>query len=630
MSDSDKMPTVMDRAIWNGARHCADTANEVAALYAIKSRKENRLFTHQNAYWYAAYKESDLIKSIADNDHVTWSDYINRGTFDLLNDDIFIGQVRTAIKATKLSNCTVHFEYLQVDQYNDQNRRYHFTVHYENGTPSTQISLIGTALNDAGSFNSALLSSTNGARFNGQKRHIEELHQDVWMRRQSKVVNTIDFVGYDKVSCAYVYNDVAYFGAKAVKVNSQGFFEHNRTAIKTINRDVKLHITNSFDALKFMHHFQSAYAERGLMVLAWWAGSLFAEQIRDHFAGYPFFELQGQASSGKSTLIKILWKLLGRTDYEGFNPLNSSFSAIDRNFSKTSNLPVVLIESDANAEIKNAKPFNWEHLKNAYTGEPLKERGQMNSGNETVFNPFRATLMAAQNTAIEGSEAILSRFVHLTLDRTHHLPGGKHHAELLARMPVEELSGFLPFMLGHAKEFIEQVTALQPAYYLQLEDLGIRIDRIRDNHAMMMAMLETLSKLIPVDAHLLQAAYDLIRQRAVMRQLAVQQDHPSVQDFWDVYDYLNVSVSETEYGKNVREIINHSAKDGFIAINLVHFEQVCNEKKSRCPDMKEVKRHLAETKRHKYLGYKAVNSSIKNQTVRCYVFESKDKRNHAD
>lgn len=622
----DKMKETVEAAMWHGARLVAETAGEAAALFAIKTRKEYRLFVHQNAYWVAKYDESELIKSIAGGERDMWDEYINRTTIDLLSDDIFIGQVKAGINTQKISNCTATFEYQQVDQYNDQNRRYHFTIHYENGTPPTQISVLGTALNDAGSFSSALLSSTSGARFNGVKKHIEELHQNVWMRKQAKVVSTIDFVGYDKISKAYVYNDIAYFGGKPVKLNKQGFFESGRTAIKTVNRDVKLTIGTKFDAYAFMHHFQSAYAERGLVVLAWWAGSLFAEQLREHFAGYPFFELQGQASSGKSTLIKILWKLLGRTDYEGFNPLNSSFSAIDRNFSKVSNMPVVLIESDANAEIKNAKPFNWEHLKNAYTGEPLKERGQMNAGNETVFNPFRATLMAAQNTAIEGSEAILSRFVHLTLDRTHHLPGGKHHAETLARANVEELSGFLPYMLANAQPFIDAIIKNQPAYYHSMNDLGLRIDRIRDNHSMMAAMLDALSTLLPIDEKLLAGAHELIKQRAVIRQKAVQQDHPEVQAFWDLYEYLNVVITSGGQSEYASEILNHSKDDDFIAINLVHFEQVCSGKGVKTPDMREVKRHLPETKRHRFIGNKPVNSTIKNHAVRCFVFENKDKK----
>ncbi|MBN2606732.1 MAG: toprim domain-containing protein [Thiotrichales bacterium] len=626
LKDPDTMFDVMDQAIWNGEIHAASTAGEAAALYVAQTRKPYRIIQKGNAYWEAKYDRSKLEKDVGDKDDPEMlNGFFKRDTLDLIRDDIFLNQIKSAIRLEKLSNCVAKFEYQQVDQYNDQDRLNYFEISYENGSPKSTISIPGTALAYAGSFNQALLRNTPGARFTGGKAHIEYLHENIWFYKPAKEVKTLNFCGYDHKSGAYVFNETAFLRGKRHEINQQGFFDLKDVAIKSVNRDVRLKISSRFDAVKFMHHFQGAYGERGLIVFSWWVGSLFAEQLRDHFQGYPFFELQGQASSGKSTLIKILWKLFGREDYEGFNPLNSSFSAIDRNFAKTSNMPVVLIESDANDEQRNAKKFNWEHLKNAYTGEPLKERGVQNGGNETVFNPFRATLMAAQNTAIEGSEAILSRFIHLPLDRTHHLPGGKLHAETLARADVEEISGFLPFMLRHENEIIKKIIELTPVHYKAMTDLSIRIDRIKDNHAMLMAILETLCAYLPIDQEITMRAMELIRQRAIKRQLDTQVDNPSVQELWDIYEYLNVQEDKDDHIYGAKEILNHSKDSNLIAINLVQFEQACKQRGIKPPDMVEVKRHIKQSHRFKFVDYKSVNSKISDKAVRCFIFRN-DKR----
>lgn len=618
----------MQKAIWKGARMVANSVKEAAAFYVMQTRSEYRIFQYNNALWECKYNTKDLVKRVADADdddgHKILDDYLSREIFENLTDNGFIKDVSSVLKLTKLSNCVPKFEYQQVDQYNDEARLNYFEISYENGSPKSTISIPGAALADSGSFNQALLRNTPGARFTGGKAHIEYLHEKTWFYKPAKEVKTISFVGYDKRSKVYVYNETAFFNGKRYELTKQGFFDLRQAAIKTVNMDVKLKISNKFNAHYFIEHFEGAYAERGLIVLAWWIGSLFAEQFRSHFSGYPFFELQGQASSGKSTLIKILWKLFGREDYEGFNPLNSSFSAIDRNFAKVANMPVVLIESDANDEQRNAKKFNWEHLKNAYTGEPLKERGVHNGGNETVFNPFRATLMAAQNTAIDGSEAILSRFVHLPLDRTHHLPGGKYHAEELARAEVKNLSGFLPYMLRFEERFINKVIELQKMHYQGLDELNIRIDRIKDNHAMLMAILETLidEKILPINPDLAMSAFELIRQRAAKRQLDTQVDHPAVQELWDIYEFLNVQPNRNSDAFET-QILNHSRNDNEVAINLTHFEQVCKERGIRFPDKTEIKRHIQQTHRFSFVNNTPVNSNITNKSVRCYVFKEK-------
>ena len=120
---------------------------------------------------------------------------------------------------------------------------------------------------------------------------------------------------------------------------------------------------------EWLQHVWTAFGAKGIVALAFWLGSLFAEQIRETQKSYPFLEIVGEAGSGKSTLIEFLWKLFGRSDYEGFDPSKSTTAARARNFAQVAGLPVVLIESDRETlgdEKSHVKSFDWDELKTAY------------------------------------------------------------------------------------------------------------------------------------------------------------------------------------------------------------------------------------------------------------------------
>ncbi|CAK0746219.1 hypothetical protein CCP3SC15_1420001 [Gammaproteobacteria bacterium] len=100
-----------------------------------------------------------------------------------------------------------------------------------------------------------------------------------------------------------------------------------------------------------------------------------------------------------------------------------------------------------------------------------------------------------------------------------------------------------------------------------------------------------------------------------------------VQQFWEIFDYLEPDSDEG--------ILNHHRDPSMIAINLPHFEQVCNDRRVSFPPILELKRVLNTSRRHKFLAIIPVNSIIhdrfnrdlrgtstrKPSIVRCWVFE---------
>jgi len=259
-------------------------------------------------------------------------------------------------------------------------------------------------------------------------------------------VETVDYIGYSREHGCYVFNDLAMKGGTLATRNSDDYFELGTLNIKSLSQSVALQVNTALEDYRdeWVNLLWECFGAKGIVALTFWFGSLFAEQIRAADESYPFLEIVGEAGSGKSTLVEFLWKLVGRSDYEGFDPAKSTHAARSRNFAQVSNLPVVLIESDRenNGQHKQ-KAFDWNELKTAYNGRSVRARGMKNNGNETYEPPFRAAVVIAQNYAVQADDAVMQCIVHVEFDRSQHSRASKPLAERLSRMPMDAVSGFL-------------------------------------------------------------------------------------------------------------------------------------------------------------------------------------------
>lgn len=190
------------------------------------------------------------------------------------------------------------------------------------------------------------------------------------------------------------------------------------------------------------------FGPRGVVALAFWLGSLFAEQVRHRFESFPFLEIAGEPGTGKTTLIETLCKLVGRNGYDGFDPIKCSAVGFLRSMAKVSNLPVVLIESDREDEAYGSKgrvkqAFHWDSLVSLYNGGSLRTTGVKSSGNDTYDPQFRGSLVLSQSAPVQASIEIMERIVHLWFDKSRQSTAGKEAAHELGRMTAAELSGFI-------------------------------------------------------------------------------------------------------------------------------------------------------------------------------------------
>lgn len=525
-----------------------------------------------------------------------------------------------------IANCLPTPLYYQENKITDESW-YYFRVEFPHDGATVKNTFTSSQVSSSPEFKKRLLAIAPGAMYTGTNSMLERSMKNQLFN--IKRVETVDFIGYSKTHDAYVFGDSAVSKGVIYEANDEDYFDIGRLALKSLNQSVDLSINRDPHQYKadWVQHLITAYGSKGMAALTFWFGSLFSEQIRASQKSFPFLEIVGEAGSGKSTVIEFLWKLFGRVDYEGFDPSKATGAGRARNFSQVSGLPVVLIESDreSSGEARsNVRAFDWDELKTAYNGRSIRARGMATSGNETYEPPFRGAVVISQNNAVAGSEAIMTRIMHLTFDRSGHNAQTRIASTYLERMPVEEVSGFILAATKRTAEIMAIVEERSELYQKELmNEPEIRVGRIAKNHGQLMALADALRLVVRISDEVHAALQAQIRLMALERQVAINADHPLVDEFWDMYEYLN---GDDDY----EPALNHSRDSNLIALNLNHFVCVAAEAKQQIPPMRELKHLLKASRRYKYQGQRVVNSAIKGKgasagstSERCWIFEKR-------
>jgi len=531
------------------------------------------------------------------------------------------------VSVTELAECFPQALYYQRNEVTDE-AWYYFQVDFPHDGGSVKNTFTGGQISAASEFKKRLIHIAPGAVFTGSGHQLDQILKKQLFK--IKTVKTIDFIGYSREYETYVYGDLAVRGGIVTQINAEDFFEFGPLRLKTLQKSIGIHIQQDSKANRtdWLPMLWTSFGAKGVVALAFWFGSLFAEQIRKRYKSFPFLEATGEAGAGKTTLLTFLWKLLGR-DYEGFDPTKSTRAGRQRAMGQVSNMPVVMIEGDRNEPDKlHAKSFDWDELKDFFGGGTLGTKGMKTSGNETYEPPFRGTIAMSQNAAISASEAILTRIVKLHFDRPEQSDEGRAAADNLNLLQVEDLSHFLLLAVKAEAKVLERFAERVLIHEQRLRALKeIRIERIIKNHSQMMALVDCLDLVCPLNAQQRELTLQTLTRMALERQTAISADHALVAEFWEVYEYLE-SLGEGPQ-------VNHSKKPDVIAINLNEFAERAAEHKQKLADVATLRALLKESRSHKFIdSNKAVDSAVrsaqaaKNQmfdrcmTVKCWLFQA--------
>ncbi|MEQ9880193.1 hypothetical protein ABRP92_19655 [Pectobacterium aroidearum] len=154
---------------------------------------------------------------------------------------------------------------------------------------------------------------------------------------------------------------------------------------------------------------------------------------------------------------------------------------------------------------------------------------------------------------------------------------------------------------------------------------NIRHIRIAKNHAQLVGLLDALALVLPLPVERIEKTRHAITALAVKRCQALKKDHPMVQEFWELFDYLD---ELAPYG------INHSSDDTEIAVNFNHVEEVVAAHRQRIPfTLTEIKKLLKNGNERRFIDTKTTRSAVSErhnrgkgeiqrmpETFRCWVF----------
>lgn len=601
----------------------AKTAGEKGLLmYTWRERHEFHFSFDSSLYWF----KLDMIKYNKAMTDLSESESIEIRT--LSDFELREKALEQSGGVVRIANCYPQALYFQRNEVTDESW-YYFRVDFPHGGGSVKNTFTGGQVSAASEFKKRLLSIAAGAVFTGSGQQLDRIMQD--QLYGIKTVETIDYIGYSKEHQCYVLGDIAIKGGQLYRVNEEDFFEFGKLRLKSLLKTIPLDINLNESQYReeWLGWLWTAFGAKGIIALAFWTGSLFAEQIRTQYKSFPFLEATGEAGAGKTTLIQFLWKLFGR-DYEGFDPSKSSVAGRSRLMGQVSGMPVVLIEGDRNEPDRaHAKSFDWDELKDFYGGGTLRTRGVKTSGNETYEPPFRGTIVISQNADVSASEAILTRIVKLHFKRPVATDESRAAADNLNSIQTEDASQYLLKVLRLEGQMLATFGSKVTEYEKDLRNLKeLRVERVAKNHAQMMALVDCLQHVVPLtDAMRIEVELTL-RTMAVARQQAINSDHPAVAEFWEVFDYLE-SVDEDSK-------VNHSADPNVIAVNLNEFVRIASNHRQQLADLTLLRQLLKDSRRHKFVeANRAVHSVIraeensrreafhkpKPSTLKCWIFK---------
>lgn len=591
-------------------------------IYKHKGMKSFPFDFKNQVYWFKLDmdKYDDYMKGLhGTDDNADWA----QEEKDILIAERRDSALEHASTVEIMMECRPYGLYYQYQKEIDE-ASYFFKVDFPRGGQTIKNTFTSSQITSAGAFGERLTHIAPGVFYEGNsKQLLAFLKREL---RDIKRVELINYVGYHKEHQTYVLCDIAVQNGRRFKINKEEYFELPRKTNLKARAPFQLEINNNASDYTdaWVKDLLDAYDVRGMVALTAFFGSLFAQQIRSMHKSFPFIELVGEPGTGKSTLLSFLWKLFGRSNYEGIDPSKSSISGLLRTFRQVSNLPVVLLESDREGDKGTVKQFDWNALKTLYDNGSLGAKGVKNGGNETYEPPFMGTLVISQNAEIVSTEAVMGRIVQYKFTKEQMSKKGLYASRNLERYEQSQISQFILLCIEKENAVLESYRLGMERYdeILHQEKYNVKSSRVIHNHAQLLALFDAmcihvLKDLIPSDIQ--QKVRDELFGMAHNRDKVLKSDPIIVQNFWNTVEEMEDAI---KIPTNQETVLNHSAKSDLFAINFAHLYRVAADYRYSLPEVNELQNALRHSLHYRFVeANKAIQSKISSTTKRCWIFE---------
>jgi len=128
----------------------------------------------------------------------------------------------TAATIKQIANFDMEFLYIQQPS-TGESAQHFIRFDYPNGGESQKLPFRGSVFSSASDFKKGVMNDGNGAHFTGSTKQLDQLYQS-WFFKKPRIVRTLDFVGYDKQSGAYIFNKFAVHNGNEIALNEEDFF----------------------------------------------------------------------------------------------------------------------------------------------------------------------------------------------------------------------------------------------------------------------------------------------------------------------------------------------------------------------------------------------------------------------
>lgn len=615
-----------------GALLIAEKAVDKGILIYKRHGTKSFPFDFQNqTYWFKLEMEKydEYMKNLGaeHNDNEDWA----QEEKDFALAEHRDSALEAAATATRLMKCKLTALYKQ-NSYETDESWYFFNVDMPRNQQSVKNTFTGAQLASSSEFKKRLLSITS-AVFVGNGTQLDYL-LDRWIDGIQNV-ELINYVGYHKEHKTYVLGDVAIHNGRRFSINKEEYFELPKKINLKARAPFQLEINSKKGEYTnaWVTDLLDAYDVRGMVALTAFFGSLFAQQIRSQDKSFPFVELVGEPGTGKSTLLAFLWKLFGRSNYEGIDPAKSSQSGLLRTFRQVSNLPVVLLESDREGDKGSVRQFDWNAFKTLYDNGSLGAKGVKNGGNETYEPPFMGTLIISQNAEIVSTEAVMGRIVQYKFLKEQMSKKGLYASRRLEKYEQSEVSQFILLCVEKEQAILEGYRLGMQKYdeFLHQEVHNIKSSRVIHNHAQMMALFDALCTHVLIEKDAQGVSKSLIpnamREKvhaelltmAMNRDKVLKSDPIIVQNFWATVEEMEDAIKRPDHAETN---INHHSKSHLVAINFAHLYQLAANYRYSLPDINELQHALRHSIHYRFVeANKSVTSKIDGKSKRCWIFE---------
>jgi Toprim-like len=528
------------------------------------------------------------------------------------------------LETEEITNCAFHILYREFDTL-EKKGTYYLNITYPWATPQAKAPFSATAMSSGGEFDKALLNY--GCSWAGTTEQLKRIVKTQIFGL--KMVRPVRATGYSPDHKAWLFGNYAVHGGRLFEINSEDYFDIGKIAVKNASAQKLLKITPFINppAFDWISDIWVAWRANGLISLAFWMASLFAVQIRKKQASFTLLELTGAPDSGKSTMVKFLWRTLGRDEYEGFNPSTASRPNIARNFLGVSNLPVGLTESNMGSGKTGShfQQYNYEELLGLYGGQNPRGLAVKTNGFETFEPPFTAAAYLMQNERIDASPQVLQRLVSLFFSKAHFTPDTKAAAMRLEATLTEDVSGTIIHIVRQEEKFLsyyfERFAHHEKAMPERID--GLHPGRPVKTHSQIAAAVETLQHIFPeqIRHDWVQETLELIYNLALERQNISGSDHPRITEFWERVEYILAREEADLWVKG--QSIDQSReinRDKIISISMTMYEAKCRAYGFNVGDLNELRRLLRNSKTYKFIAAKGVNNPA-GKNVSCFLFD---------